>query len=75
MSKQKIVYKGNIIEQAKRSAALESRQEVGIEPIDINYFSTSKCGAKFTWDMFYFVVTDYEQLEGQELEVLTHTGG
>jgi hypothetical protein len=58
----------DIIPQAKKGAALEARQEVGIEPLSLEYFATSKCGVTFTWDLFYFVVTDYKKLEAQELE-------
>jgi ADP-ribose pyrophosphatase len=58
----------DIVEQAKKGANLEARQEVGIEPHSVEYFATSKCGATFTWDLFYFIVTDYEKLDGQDLE-------
>lgn len=58
----------DIVEQAQKGAQLEACQEVGIEPKSMKHFATSKCGATFTWDLFYFVISDYEQLKGQSLE-------
>jgi len=58
----------DINDVAKNAAIREAKEEVGIEPTEIAYFHTSKCGATFEWDLFYFVVTKYEKLEGQQLE-------
>lgn len=58
----------DIVSQAQIGASKEAREEVGIDPKNMKHFHTSKCGATFEWDLFYFVVTKYEKLEGQQLE-------
>jgi 8-oxo-dGTP pyrophosphatase MutT (NUDIX family) len=59
----------DIVPQAQNAAAKEAREEVGIDPKEMKHFHTSKCGATFTWDLFYFVVTNYEKLDSQNLEL------
>jgi len=53
--------------KAKEAAELEALQEVGIKPIEMEYLSTSYCGATIDWDLIYFVVKKYEKGE-QQLE-------
>ena len=59
----------DILGKAKIAAAKEALEEVGIIVKDMVHFSTSKAGATVVWDLFYFVVTEYEKHEsGQHLE-------
>lgn len=58
----------DIEEEAKAAAIKEAKEEVGIKATNLYHFATSKCGATITWDLFYFVVDDFEELGGQELE-------
>lgn len=57
----------DISESAKKAAIKEAREEVGIEVKDISFFHKSICGATVVWDLFYFIVNDFNQLS-QELE-------
>jgi ADP-ribose pyrophosphatase len=52
---------------AQTAAIKEAREEVGIEVKDISFLHKSVCGATVVWDLFYFAVTDFVQLE-QKLE-------
>jgi 8-oxo-dGTP pyrophosphatase MutT (NUDIX family) len=58
---------GDIIIKAKEAAELEALQEVGIQPVELEYLYTSHCGATIDWDLIYFVVKKYEKRE-QQLE-------
>jgi len=57
----------DIADAAKAAAAKEAREEVGIEPKDISFYHKSVCGATVVWDLFYFVVKEFEKT-GQDLE-------
>lgn len=59
----------NILSEAIKGAKREANQEVGINPKDLKHFATSVCGATVVWDLYYFVVTEYDELNKQELEV------
>lgn len=52
---------------AKAAAVKEAREEVGIEVKEISFLHKSVCGATVVWDLFYFAVTGFVQLE-QHLE-------
>ena len=56
-----------IVEVAKQAAIKEAMEEVGIEVKDISFFHKSVCGATVVWDLFYFVVKDFEKTK-QNLE-------
>ena len=59
----------DIAEAAKRAAIREGIEEVGLEIKKLDLFSVSKLGATMVWDLFYFVVTEYEEHpRGQHLE-------
>lgn len=58
----------DIIPVAIEAAKKEAREEAGIEVKKIEHFATSHCGATVTWDLFYFIVNDFERLTGQSLE-------
>ncbi len=53
---------------AQEAAIKEAREEVGIEAIDIKYIWTSVCGATIVWDLYYFLVSQFTELESQTLE-------
>lgn len=57
----------DIAEAARVAAIKEAREEVGIEVKDISFFHKSICGATVVWDLFYFVVKEFEQFS-QQLE-------
>jgi ADP-ribose pyrophosphatase len=58
----------NILEAAERGVKKEAEQEAGIKISTAKHVYTSKCGATVVWDLYYFIVTDYEELSGQNLE-------
>ena len=65
-----------IADSAKTAAIKEAREEVGIEVKDISLFHRSVCGATVVWDLFYFVVTDFETSiqhleDGEDISVET----
>lgn len=52
------------------AAKKEIREEAALGAKDIQLFSTSPSGGPtIEWDMYYFVVNDFEQLESQVLDV------
>jgi 8-oxo-dGTP pyrophosphatase MutT (NUDIX family) len=57
----------DISESAKNAAIKEAREEVGIDVKDISFYHKSICGATVVWDLFYFVVNDFNEVP-QELE-------
>jgi 8-oxo-dGTP pyrophosphatase MutT (NUDIX family) len=64
----------DIVDAAKQAAVREAQEEVGIRIKDLTLFHTSVCGATVVWDLFYFVVTDFEELsqapeEGEDIEI------
>lgn len=57
----------DILEEAKKAAIKEAREEAGIEVKDLVFVHKSVCGATVVWDLFYFVVNDFHEI-AQELE-------
>jgi len=57
----------DINESAKEAAIKEAKEEAGILVKDFSFFHKSVCGATVNWDLFYFVVSDFEEVS-QELE-------
>ncbi|MCX6752030.1 MAG: NUDIX domain-containing protein [Candidatus Nomurabacteria bacterium] len=57
----------DINESAKNAAIKEAQEEVGIEVKDISFFHKSICGATVVWDLFYFIVNDFDEVS-QQLE-------
>ena len=54
------------LEAAKR----ECKEETGFIVKNINHFTTAHAGATVEWDLFYFIVNEFENsAKGQELEV------
>ncbi|MEK7619000.1 MAG: NUDIX domain-containing protein, partial [Patescibacteria group bacterium] len=59
----------NLLEKAEAAARKEAREEVGIEIEKLRYLTTSTCGATVEWDLYYFQVEKFVELEGQNLEL------
>lgn len=59
----------DIVAVASEAARREAREEAGVAAQSLELFHRSPCGATVEWDLFYFVVHNYEALEeGQQLE-------
>ncbi|HYF28786.1 MAG TPA: NUDIX hydrolase [Candidatus Paceibacterota bacterium] len=48
-------------EAAKRAAIKEAREEAGITSKKLSLLHKSVCGATVVWDLFYFLVEDFEE--------------
>jgi ADP-ribose pyrophosphatase len=58
-----------IEEQAQDATKNECLEEVGIKTKNMNLIHISKCGATMRWELYYFLVDDFEEHEGgQQLE-------
>jgi 8-oxo-dGTP pyrophosphatase MutT (NUDIX family) len=56
-----------ILEKAREAAKKEGMEEAGIKPTSMELFYVSRCGGSFDWDLYYFVVKEYQEV-GQHLE-------
>jgi 8-oxo-dGTP pyrophosphatase MutT (NUDIX family) len=56
-----------ILEKAKEAVIREGEEEAGIKPLEMELLSVSHCGGSFDWDLYYFVIKKYEEVE-QKLE-------
>ena len=66
--------KTDILEPATAKAKAEAQEEVGIVVNNLSHLHTSRLGATIEWDLYYFVVSDYELSEqalelGEDIEV------
>ncbi len=66
--------KVDISEAAKKCAIEEARQEVGVKVKNISFLHKSICGVTIVWDLYYFVVKDFDEVpqdlgEGEEIQV------
>ena len=64
-----------ILHKAREAAIKEGMEEVGIKPLEIEFFSLSRSGGSFEWDLYYFVVKKYKEVgqnleEGEEIEIM-----
>jgi len=57
----------DMLKYATEAAKKECIEETGLEAKKITLFQTAKAGATIEWDLFYFVVDDFEKAE-QKLE-------
>jgi 8-oxo-dGTP pyrophosphatase MutT (NUDIX family) len=62
-----IANKADILEHAKMAAIKEAHEEMGIIVKDAELIHKSVCGSTIEWDLYYFMVTDFEQ-DSQNLE-------
>lgn len=59
----------NIIEAAKQAAIKETLEETGLIARNISFITKANAGATVEWDLYYFLVDQYEVSPGgQELE-------
>ena len=58
----------DILAAAESAAAREAREEAGIVPKKLAFLHKSVCGATVVWDLFYFLVTDFETARQQPEE-------
>lgn len=56
-----------LLAKAKQWAILEAREECGIQVLNLELFTISKCGATMVWDLYYFLVKEFKMLENQKL--------
>jgi ADP-ribose pyrophosphatase len=57
----------DILMAAKLAVIREAKEEMGITVKSVQFFHKSICGATMEWDLYYFVVEDFERGE-QQLE-------
>ncbi len=62
-------YTGEMLEAAKDAAIIEAKEECGIivKRQDIEFFSISHCGSMIEWDLYYFIVREFEMTPSQDL--------
>lgn len=53
--------------QIETAAQREAREEVGVQITSMTHFVTTKAGSTIDWDLWYFVVEDFEELEVAQL--------
>ncbi len=59
----------DLISYAKEAVKKEVREEVGLLANDPKLLKVSKAGATVEWDLYYFLISDFEvNKKGQELE-------
>ncbi len=59
----------DLISYAKEAVKKEVREEVGLLVNDPKLLKVSKAGATVEWDLYYFLISDFEvNKKGQELE-------
>jgi ADP-ribose pyrophosphatase len=66
----------DMLEAAKTAAIKEAREEMGIITKDVELFHKSICGAIMQWDLYYFIINEFEQVEqdleeGEDIEIVT----
>ena len=65
----KSIDNNTILENVFKTVAKEIKEEVGILIKNPELYTTSHAGASVVWDLYYFIVKDFEIIEnGQELE-------
>ncbi|MFH1276642.1 MAG: hypothetical protein ABIH82_06035 [Candidatus Woesearchaeota archaeon] len=59
----------DILVHAIKGAKKECLEETGLVPITINHFHTTSPGAMVQWDLFYFIIDNFENhQDGQQTE-------
>ena len=59
----------DIMPHAIEAAKKECREETGLIARNIKHFTTTHAGATVVWDLFYFIIDDFEEIStGQTLE-------
>lgn len=57
-----------MMEHAKIAVIRETKEEMGLRVDDAEHIHTTSPGATVSWDLYYFVVEQFEELESQSLE-------
>lgn len=62
-------YTGEMIEAAISAAVIEAQEECGmiVKKEDIELFSLSHCGATIDWDLYYFIIREFQMTASQDL--------
>lgn len=62
-------YSGEMLDAAKDAATIEAREECGIflEKENLELFHLSHCGATIEWDLYYFIIREFNQNGMQDL--------
>lgn len=53
-------FDGDIVEEAKKAATREAREEAGVMIQNPELIHSSHCGANVEWDLYYFLVTEFD---------------
>ncbi len=58
-----------MLDAAKDAAVIEAKEECGItvEIKNLELFSISHCGSMIEWDLYYFIVREFEMTPSQDL--------
>jgi ADP-ribose pyrophosphatase len=58
-----------MLDAARTAAIIEAKEECGIiiQPENIELFSLSHCGATIEWDLYYFIIREFEMTGAQDL--------
>jgi predicted NUDIX family NTP pyrophosphohydrolase len=58
-----------MLDAARTAAIIEAKEECGIviDAPHIELFSLSRCGATIEWDLYYFLVREFEMTGTQDL--------
>jgi len=65
----------DILQHAIQWVTREAQEECWIAIMNPKLFAISKCGATVVWDLYYFVVKEFTQLESNNLEEWEHIVG
>lgn len=68
-------HQDDILQHAIQWVTKEAQEECWIAITNPELFAISKCGATVVWDLYYFVVTNFTELEHNELEEGEHIVG
>ena len=53
-------FDGDIVEEAKKAATREAREEAGVMIQNPELIHISHCGANVEWDLYYYLVTEFD---------------
>lgn len=56
----------DILKYAVEAARKECLEETGISAKRIEHIHTARCGASVSWDMYYFLVENFEERDGRQ---------
>lgn len=67
-----LAQKVDMREAAEKAAKKEAREEVGVDAKQIDFLDISECGATMEWDLYYYRVTDFDEVpqdlgEGEDI--------